>query len=170
MVQANGIQKFYGELQVLKGVDLIVNQGEIVSIVGPSGSGKSTLLHILGTLDKPAAGEVHINEHRIDFLNNKQVAAFRNKHIGFVFQFHHLLPEFSAIENVCIPGWIAGRKKKEVAAKASDLLKSLGLGNRLENKPKKERPRRVLHSQSIAWGEGLFVRWGIGYRVSQKFY
>ncbi len=135
MVQATGIQKFYGNLQVLKGVDLNVERGEIVSIVGPSGSGKSTLLHILGTLDKPGSGEVIINNHRIDYLNHREVAAFRNRHIGFVFQFHHLLPEFTALENVCIPGWIAGKKKKELATRAAGLLESLGLGQRLENKP-----------------------------------
>lgn len=135
MVQAIDIHKNYGPISVLKGVDVKVNKGEIVSIVGPSGSGKSTLLHIIGTLDHPDKGEVLIDQQRISFQNNKQVAAFRNKHIGFVFQFHHLLPEFSALENVCIPGWIAGRKKKEVSAKAEELLKTLGLGSRLENKP-----------------------------------
>lgn len=135
MVQAKDIQKYYGQLWVLKGVDLFVEKGEIVSIVGPSGSGKSTLLHILGTLDHPGKGEVFIDNQRINFLNDKLVASFRNRHIGFVFQFHHLLPEFSALENVCIPGWISGRKKKEVAEKATTLLRSLGLGDRLENKP-----------------------------------
>ena len=135
MVQANDIQKYYGKLWVLKGVDLNVQQGEIVSIVGPSGSGKSTLLHILGTLDRPDKGEVVINNQAINYSLDKQVAAFRNKHIGFVFQFHHLLPEFTAIENVCIPGWIAGQKKKEVAEKARQLLEALGLGHRIEHKP-----------------------------------
>ena len=135
MVQANDIQKYYGKLWVLKGVDLNVQQGEIVSIVGPSGSGKSTLLHILGTLDRPDKGEVIINNQAINYSLDKQVAAFRNKHIGFVFQFHHLLPEFTAIENVCIPGWIAGQKKKEVAEKARQLLEALGLGHRIEHKP-----------------------------------
>src|SRR4051812_9482981 len=118
MLKATNIQKFYGKLQVLQGVDLEITRSEIVSIAGPSGSGKSTLLHILGTLDAPSAGEVVINGQVVNYLKEKQVAAFRNKHIGFVFQFHHLLPEFSAIENVCIPGWMAGRKKKEVAEKA----------------------------------------------------
>src|SRR6478609_6083106 len=135
MVQANGIQKYYDKLWVLKGVDLDVHQGEIVSIVGPSGSGKSTLLHILGTLDRPDKGQVVINNQAINFSMDKQVAAFRNKHIGFVFQFHHLLPEFTAIENVCIPGWIAGQKKKDVTLKAQQLLESLGLGHRTEHKP-----------------------------------
>jgi lipoprotein-releasing system ATP-binding protein len=135
MLKAANIQKFYGKLQVLKGVDLQIAKSEIVSIAGPSGSGKSTLLHILGTLDAPSAGEVIINGQVVNYLREKQVAAFRNKHIGFVFQFHHLLPEFSAIENVCIPGWMAGRKKKEVAEKAVSLLETLGLKNRVENKP-----------------------------------
>lgn len=135
MVQAKEIYKSYGPLSVLKGVTVEVNQGEIVSIVGPSGSGKSTLLHIIGTLDHPDSGDVQFDNEKIMFSNHKQVAAFRNQHIGFVFQFHHLLPEFSAIENVCIPGWIAGRKKKEVAAKASELLQTLGLGGRLDHKP-----------------------------------
>jgi len=135
MLTAKGIQKYYGELWVLKGVDLEVKKGEIVSIVGPSGSGKSTLLHILGTLDQPNKGEVRINNQEINFYNDKKVAAFRNRHIGFVFQFHHLLPEFTALENVCIPGWMAGRKKKEVMDNAQELLKVLGLAHRIENKP-----------------------------------
>ena len=135
MLTAKGIQKYYGELWVLKGVDLEVKKGEIVSIVGPSGSGKSTLLHILGTLDQPNKGEVRINNQAINFYNDKKVAAFRNRHIGFVFQFHHLLPEFTALENVCIPGWMAGRKKKEVMDNAQELLKVLGLEHRIENKP-----------------------------------
>ena len=135
MLKAVNIQKFYGKLQVLKGVDLEIGKSEIVSIAGPSGSGKSTLLHILGTLDAPSAGEVVINGQVVNYLREKEVAAFRNKHIGFVFQFHHLLPEFSAIENVCIPGWMAGRKKKEVAEKAVSLVDTLGLKHRVENKP-----------------------------------
>jgi lipoprotein-releasing system ATP-binding protein len=135
MLKAANIQKFYGKLQVLKGVDLEIKKSEIVSIVGPSGSGKSTLLHILGTLDAPNQGEVIINSQAVNFLKEKQVAAFRNRYIGFVFQFHHLLPEFTALENVCIPGWVAGRKKKDVAEKAASLLETLGLSHRLENKP-----------------------------------
>ena len=135
MLSAKGIHKNYGQLEVLKGVDLELNKGEIVSIVGPSGSGKSTLLHILGTLDRPASGTISINNNQINGFNDKQLAAFRNENIGFVFQFHHLLPEFTAIENVCIPGWIRGRRKKEVADRARSLLEALGLANRLENKP-----------------------------------
>jgi lipoprotein-releasing system ATP-binding protein len=135
MLSAKNIQKKYGQLQVLKGVDISIKQGEIVSIVGSSGAGKSTLLHILGTLDNADTGEIILNNQRVDKLSGKKLAAFRNKEIGFVFQFHHLLPEFTALENVCIPGWIAGGKKKEVLAKAEQLLKTLGLINRLENKP-----------------------------------
>jgi lipoprotein-releasing system ATP-binding protein len=135
MLTATNIQKYYGQLWVLKGVDLTIGQGEIVSIVGPSGSGKSTLLHILGTLDRPSSGDVYVNKQMIDFQNDRQVAVFRNRHIGFVFQFHHLLPEFTALENVCIPGWMAGKRKKEVEERAISLLRSLGLGDRIENKP-----------------------------------
>jgi lipoprotein-releasing system ATP-binding protein len=135
MLQAKNIHKNFGELWVLKGVDLELNKGEIVSIVGPSGSGKSTLLHILGTLDHPDKGTVTIQNYKINFSNDKQLAAFRNRNIGFVFQFHHLLPEFTAIENVCIPGWMSGRDKKEIETRAEQLLAALGLGKRLQNKP-----------------------------------
>ena len=135
MLFATGIFKNYGKLPVLQGVDIRISKGEVVSIVGSSGAGKSTLLHILGSLDKPDSGQILLNNERTDTLSGKKLAAFRNKHIGFVFQFHHLLPEFSALENVCIPGWIAGRKKKEVEEKAVELLTTLGLANRLENKP-----------------------------------
>lgn len=135
MLSAKNIKKQYGRLSVLKGVDVTVDKGEIVSIVGSSGAGKSTLLHILGTLDKPDSGEIVVNGQPVQQLNGNRLSAFRNKHIGFVFQFHHLLPEFTALENVCIPGWIAGYKKKEVILKATDLLKTLGLEERLQNKP-----------------------------------
>jgi len=135
MLTAKGIQKYYGNLWVLKGVTVEIAKGEIVSIVGPSGSGKSTLLHILGTLDEPAKGEILLQNKKLHDLKGKPLAAFRNKHIGFVFQFHHLLPEFSALENVCIPGWIAGRKKREVEVRALELLNLLGVGHRVENKP-----------------------------------
>lgn len=135
MLSAKGIHKRYDHLAVLKGVDVEINKGEIVSIVGSSGAGKSTLLHILGTLDSADRGEVILNGQHLETLKGTRLSAFRNRHIGFVFQFHHLLPEFSALENVCIPGWIAGEKKKEVVIKATELLKTLGLGNRLENKP-----------------------------------
>lgn len=135
MITAKNIHKSYGPLQVLKGVDLHIEKGELVSIVGASGAGKSTLLHIIGTLDKPDAGELIINELVINGLNDKQLAGFRNKHIGFVFQFHHLLPEFTALENVCIPGFIAKRKEKEVEQKAKEFLDYLGLNDRLQHKP-----------------------------------
>ncbi|MFI5134094.1 MAG: ABC transporter ATP-binding protein [Chitinophagales bacterium] len=135
MLTGKNIYKRYGPIEVLKGVNIEVNKGEIVSIVGPSGSGKSTLLHILGTLDKADIGEVSMNGTVMNDLNGKKLAAFRNKHIGFVFQFHHLLPEFTALENVCIPGWLANRKKKEVEEKAKELLNLLGLAERVENKP-----------------------------------
>lgn len=135
MLKAEHITKKYGSLQVLKGVDITVQTGEIVSIVGSSGAGKSTLLHILGTLDKADEGHIWLDGQQVDQLEGKKLAAFRNRHIGFVFQFHHLLPEFSALENVSIPAWIAGRKKKEVADRAAELLTTLGLANRMENKP-----------------------------------
>ncbi len=135
MLKASNIEKHYGALHVLKGVDIHIEKGEIVSIVGSSGAGKSTFLHILGTLDKPDKGQVTINDERIDRLLGKPLAKFRNKNIGFIFQFHHLLPEFTALENVCIPGWIAGAGKKETAKRAAELLTILGLKERLENKP-----------------------------------
>src|SRR3954464_6355564 len=114
MLTAKNIFKKYGTLEVLKGVDLTINRGEIVSIVGSSGAGKSTLLHILGTLDAADSGEIFLEDRRIDTLRGKALARFRNEHIGFVFQFHHLLPEFNALENVCIPAWISGKDKKQV--------------------------------------------------------
>jgi len=135
MLTGKNIYKRYGTIEVLKGVDIEIKKGEIASIVGPSGSGKSTLLHILGTLDKADMGEIRMNGSIMNLLQGKKLAAFRNKHIGFVFQFHHLLPEFTALENVCIPGWLAGRKKNDVKEKAEELLKMLGLSQRMENKP-----------------------------------
>lgn len=134
MLQAKNIQKRYGSIDVLRGVDLQINAAEIVSIVGPSGSGKSTLLHILGTLDKADKGEVSLHNTNLTKLQGKKLASFRNKHIGFVFQFHHLLPEFTALENVCIPGWMQNRSGA-VKEKAIELLTMLGLKDRLENKP-----------------------------------
>lgn len=135
MISGKNIHKKFDTVEVLKGVDMDIQKGEVVSIVGPSGSGKSTLLHILGTLDKADSGTVTMNNVPISSLNGKKLAAFRNKHIGFVFQFHHLLPEFTALENVCIPGWLAGRKKSEVKEEAVNLLTMLGLAHRMENKP-----------------------------------
>jgi lipoprotein-releasing system ATP-binding protein len=135
MLTGKNIYKRYGSLEVLRGVNLEIGKGEVVAIVGPSGCGKSTLLHILGSLDKADMGEIVINNKALSQLSGNKLAAFRNKHIGFVFQFHHLLPEFTALENVCIPGWLAGRNKNEVKEKAGGLLKILGLVNRNENKP-----------------------------------
>lgn len=135
MLQANNITKQYEQLQVLKRVDISVTKGEIVSIVGSSGAGKSTLLHILGTLDTPDSGTILLNQQPVHQLKGKQLAAFRNKHMGFVFQFHHLLPEFSALENVCIPGWIGNSNKQQVEKEALELLNLLGLSNRAQNKP-----------------------------------
>ncbi len=135
MVSARNIHKSYGSLEVLKGIDIEIKQGEIVSIVGASGAGKSTLLHILGTLDRPDTGEVIINGVSITGLRSRKLAAFRNKNIGFVFQFHHLLPEFTALENVCIPAFIAGTSQKQAEANANQLLEFLGLEQRVHHKP-----------------------------------
>lgn len=135
MITGKNIYKRYGTVEVLKGVNIEIKRGEVVSIVGPSGSGKSTLLHILGTLDKADIGDVNMNNTHLSAISGKKLAGFRNKHIGFVFQFHHLLPEFTALENVCIPGWLGGRKKTEVKAEAEKLLAMLGLSHRLDNKP-----------------------------------
>ena len=135
MIQATGIHKSYGDLEVLKGIDLHIAKREIVSIVGASGAGKSTLLHIIGTLDKADSGRLVIDGTEVDKLGDSQLAAFRNKKIGFVFQFHHLLPEFTAIENICIPAYIAGMDKKEAVEKANKLLEYLNLTNRKNHKP-----------------------------------
>jgi len=135
MLLAENIFKSYNNLPILKGVNMQVHAGEIVSIIGSSGAGKSTLLHILGTLDHADAGTIFLNNEPVHTLQGKKLATFRNKHIGFIFQFHHLLPEFSAVENVCIPGWIAQRNSTEVKQAAEQLLHRLGLGNRLHNKP-----------------------------------
>jgi lipoprotein-releasing system ATP-binding protein len=135
MIIAKGIQKSFGKLQVLKGIDLEVKKGEVVSIVGTSGAGKTTLLHILGTLDRADQGSIEINDTRIHTLKDRELSRFRNRQIGFVFQFHYLLPEFTAIENVCIPGFIAKTPTNEVRKRAEDLLTLLGLKERLEHKP-----------------------------------
>lgn len=135
MIQANDIQKSYGDLNVLRGVDLTIDKGEIVSIVGRSGAGKSTLLHILGTLDRADRGSLRINNTEISQLNNKQLATFRNENIGFVFQFHHLLPEFSALENVTIPALIQKQSEAVAKKRAAELLDYLGLSARLTHKP-----------------------------------
>lgn len=135
MIKGTDIQKSYDNLRVLKGVNIHVEKGEVVSIVGKSGAGKSTLLHILGTLDTPDSGELIINGTNTSKLKNKELAAFRNSEIGFVFQFHHLLPEFTALENVCIPAFIKKTSEKQAKARAEELLTYLGLGERLKHRP-----------------------------------
>jgi len=135
MIIAKNIHKSFGDLEVLKGVDLHVTKGEIVSIVGPSGAGKTTLLQILGTLDKPNEGEILVDGVDFSKLNEKELAAFRNKHIGFIFQFHQLLPEFTALENVLIPALIAGKDTKKSTQKAKEILTYLQLTDRMEHKP-----------------------------------
>ena len=136
MIKAENIHKSYGDLEVLKGVDLHIKKSEIVAIVGPSGAGKTTLLQILGTLDKPTSTDkLIINNQDITKLNDKYLSKFRNKHIGFIFQFHQLLPEFTALENVCIPAFIANKPKQKVIAEAKEILDFLGLTNRIDHKP-----------------------------------
>ncbi|CAN5398452.1 ABC transporter ATP-binding protein [soil metagenome] len=135
LISASGIIKSYGTLPVLKGIELEIAKSEIVSIVGSSGAGKPTLLTILGTLDRADGGKLIIDDQDISLLNAKQIAAFRNKRIGFVFQFHHLLPEFSAIENVCMPAFIAKTPKAEAEKRAKELLDLLGLADRISHKP-----------------------------------
>lgn len=135
MISAENLTKTYGNLNVLKGVSLTISKGEFITIVGASGAGKSTLLHILGTLDRPDKGQLKIGDTDVFKLNDKQLSAFRNKHIGFVFQFHHLLPEFTAIENVCIPAFIAKTAKNDAEKRAAELLDFLGLKERMHHKP-----------------------------------
>ena len=135
MIRTENINKSFGDLQVLKGIDLEIGSAEIISIVGASGAGKTTLLQIIGTILQKDRGKVWIDNEDIDSFREKQLAKFRNLKIGFVFQFHHLLPEFSAIENVCIPGYIARRSRKEVESRARELLAFLNLQDRLEHKP-----------------------------------
>lgn len=135
MIEVKNIWKSFGELEVLKGVNLSVSKGEIVAIIGKSGAGKTTLLQIIGTLDRPTKGQVIIEGTDVFALKDKELAAFRNKHIGFIFQFHQLLPEFTALENVCIPAMIAREKESEYMPRAEKLLRDLGLGNRMGHKP-----------------------------------
>jgi lipoprotein-releasing system ATP-binding protein len=135
MLRATNLQKSYGDLPVLKGIDLEINHGEVVAIVGASGAGKSTLLHILGTLDVPDAGNVFIDDVDVFEQSSRNLASFRNQSIGFVFQFHNLLPEFSALENVMIPGLISRADEKEIRQRAKSLLEMLGLTSRMEHKP-----------------------------------
>lgn len=135
MIQAENIVKKYGDLEVLRGVDLTVDSGEIVSIVGASGAGKTTLLQILGTLALPDAGSLSVGGQSTSGMSRRELSAFRNAHLGFVFQFHRLLPEFNALENVMMPAWIAGQKDNGTRSRATQLLKDLGLGHRLDHNP-----------------------------------
>ncbi|MDJ1481494.1 ABC transporter ATP-binding protein [Cytophagaceae bacterium YF14B1] len=135
MIEVKNISKSYNTLQVLKGIDLVIRRKEVVSIVGASGAGKSTLLHIMGTLDKPDTGLVRINGQDVVNLRSSALADFRNQNIGFIFQFHNLLPEFTALENVCIPGYLSNKDVKKVQARATELLIMLGLKNRLDHTP-----------------------------------
>ena len=135
MIEIKGVTKSFGSLQVLKGIDLCIKKGEIVSIVGPSGAGKTTLLQILGTLDKPDSGSVVVDGIETSTLSTNKLSEFRNRHLGFVFQFHQLLPEFTAIENIMIPAYIAGMKPKEARSRAEELLAFMGLSDRATHKP-----------------------------------
>jgi len=135
ILQAQSLVKFYGQLKVLREVSLDIEKGTFVSIMGASGAGKSTLMHILGSLDNPTSGQVWVNGTQLYQLNTKQQSEFRNKHMGFVFQFHHLLPEFTALENVCMPLWISGISKKDATIKAQQILERVGLSHRLHHRP-----------------------------------
>ena len=135
MIKIENLTKKFGELEVLKGVSLTVNKGEVISIVGPSGAGKTTLLQLIGTLDKPTSGTIRFNGEDTGKMGSNKLATFRNRHIGFVFQFHQLLPEFTALENTIIPALIAGRKRKEAEAEAMELLRIMGLKERAGHKP-----------------------------------
>jgi len=135
MISGKNIHKSYGSLEVLKGIDLLITKGEIVSIVGASGAGKTTLLQIIGTLDQPTSGSIEFDNQDVAKLNDKRMAQFRNQNIGFVFQFHHLLPEFTALENLCIPAYIAGRSNKDATKRAMELLEFLRMTDRCDHKP-----------------------------------
>ena len=135
MLKGIKIHKKFNDLKVLNGIDILIKEKEIVSVVGKSGAGKTTLLQILGTLEKPSSGEIYINNQNISELNEKELAIFRNKNIGFVFQFHHLLPEFTALENICIPAYIAKTSVKKATEKAKYLLDLMGIGKRIDHKP-----------------------------------
>lgn len=135
MIRIDNLTKSFGDLQVLKGVSLNIKKGEVISIVGPSGAGKTTLLQLIGTLDKPSSGTICFNGEELGKMNESRLATFRNRHIGFVFQFHQLLPEFTALENIIIPALIAGRKRKEAENEAMELLRIMGLEKRAQHKP-----------------------------------
>lgn len=158
MLTATGIEKYYGDLHVLKGVDISIRKGEILSILGSSGAGKTTLLHILGTLDKADKGEIRYEDVRVDQLKGKQLAAYRNRHTGFVFQFHHLLPEFSALENVCMPGWIGGQSGAALVKKGMELLERLGIQHRAHHRPAEMsggEQQRVAVARALINGPGI---------------
>lgn len=135
MIQIENLTKSFGNLQVLKGVSLSIKKGEVISIVGPSGAGKTTLLQLIGTLDRPSGGSIRFNGEELGKMSENRLATFRNRHIGFVFQFHQLLPEFTALENIIIPALIAGRKRKEAEAEAMELLRIMGIEQRAQHKP-----------------------------------
>ena len=135
MIQIDNLTKSFGNLQVLKGVSLSIKKGEVISIVGPSGAGKTTLLQLIGTLDKPSGGSIRFNGEELGKMSDSRLATFRNRHIGFVFQFHQLLPEFTALENIIIPALIAGRKRKEAETEAMELLRIMGIEQRAQHKP-----------------------------------
>ncbi len=135
MIRIENLTKSFGDLKVLKGVNLEINRGEVISIVGPSGAGKTTLLQLIGTLDKPDSGSIYFNGEELGRMSSRKLASFRNKHIGFVFQFHQLLPEFTALENIIIPALIAGRKREEAEKEAMELLGIMGLKERAQHKP-----------------------------------
>ena len=135
MISIENLTKSFGDLQVLKGVSLNIKKGEVISIVGPSGAGKTTLLQLIGTLDRPSSGTIRFNGEELGKMNESRLATFRNRHIGFVFQFHQLLPEFTALENIIIPALIAGRKRKEAENEAMELLRIMGLEERAQHKP-----------------------------------
>ena len=135
MIQIENLTKSFGNLQVLKGVSLSIKKGEVISTVGPSGAGKTTLLQLIGTLDKPSGGSIRFNGEELGKMSDSRLATFRNRHIGFVFQFHQLLPEFTALENIIIPALIAGRKRKEAEAEAMELLRIMGIEQRAQHKP-----------------------------------
>lgn len=135
VIRAENLHKYYGSLHVLKGISLQIKEAEVVAIVGASGAGKTTLLQLLGTLDKPDEGKIFINDTEVAALSDKKLSGFRNKNIGFVFQFHHLLPEFTAVENICLPAFIAGTPKKNALARAHELMNLLGVSHRADHKP-----------------------------------
>lgn len=160
MIEVKKIYKSFGDLAVLKGVNLTVEKGEIVAIVGKSGAGKTTLLQIIGTLDRPTQGQVFIEGTDVFALKDRELAAFRNKHIGFIFQFHQLLPEFTALENVCIPAMIAREKETEYLARATKLLTDLGLGDRLHHKPNQlsgGEKQRVAAARALMMGPDIIL-------------